>query len=610
MSPEKDKFIDTSEGGSRKESKPWPGRMALGGLLLIIGLFAFSPLEDYDFWWHLKVGEVIYQTRDIVRTDLFSFTSPGAYWLDHSWLAELGLYGAWQAGNVTGVLLLKVILLVFTFLFLYGALRGTPHPLVPLLVTAAAAATTRVGWEARPQTFSYLFFTLLLFLLERKKGRYFLPLIMLLWANTHGSFFLGLIVIGTYTLEAWMGYYRQRRGGEMLLPIAPTPKKEAITLTLLFLAAFAASWINPHPLQLYAHPWIHLHQVFPRAIAEWAPPGFTDAPAFWIFLGLTLLSLPLAFKKIRLAHLVLFLVFLYPGLRYLRNVPYLTLAAAPLLGYALTYSLQQIEEMFPRLSKPLEHPVGSKDTARRAFTLNPLYLLSAAFLIFTFLAWAAGWGGRGGVNYQRFPQKAVDFYQQAEVKGPLFNTYDWGGYLTFRLWPREKVFILGITSDEGVFNQYFHISEGKISWRTSLDRYHVNTIITKTCYDEGGMLPYIVKLYLDEGWWLIYQDDTAVMLVRAAENNRYLASLRLPKEKLFLTVLAEEKRILKRKPNNPSALYFTALAYYMLGENDRAEKNLKGFLQVSPASPHADKLIQTLQEGRKPHNFLEETYGR
>lgn len=609
MTEEKIKNFCRSEDGPLKEAASWPQHAALISLLLIIGIFAFSSLADYDFWWHLKVGELIYKTKDIVREDLFSFTSPGAYWIDHSWLAELGIYGAWRAGEIKGVLLLKAIFLVVTFSFLFGALsRGVKFnssassSLIPLLVIAGAAAATKVGWEVRPQTFSYLFFTLFLFLLETRKARYWLPLIIILWANSHGSFFFGLILVGAYTVEALVARYRKKVAHYFPPPTANHRDKEAKTLLILFLITFAASWINPHPLRLYAHPWIHLHQIFPREIAEWARPAFMDVPAFWGFLLFTLLSIPLALKKIRLAHALLFLVFLYPGLRYLRNVPYLTLAAAPLLGYTLAYSLKQAEEILPGLAKPLDKPSSGP--------LNPFYLLTAVFLLFALLALVTGWGGKGGVDYQRFPQKGVDFYQQNQVRGPLFNTYEWGGYLTFRLWPQEKVFIMGITSDEEIFRQYYHITEGKESWRALLDRYRINAILTKTCYEEGGMIPYISKLYLGENWWLVYQDDTACLLVKAAEENRYLERFSLPKEKLFLAVLVEERRLLKRKPLNPHALYFSALAQYVLGDNSGAQKNVNILLQANPASLEAEKLTKALQAGKNPQDFLRETYGQ
>lgn len=379
-------------------SQPWLHKVTLLALLLAIGLYAFSPLEDYDFWWHLKVGEVIYQTRDVVRTDIFSFSSPGADWIDHSWLSELAVYGAWRAGGVTGVLLLKVIILVTAFFFLHRALSRGVRPyapasysLVPLLVTVGAAAATKVGWEVRPQTFSYLFFTLFLFLLEAGKARYLLPFIMILWANSHGSFFFGLIILGAYLLEALFKYYRpQIKGSNVSLP-----SPELKTLSLTFLATLAASLINPNHLKLYTHPWIIMHQIFPAGIAEWARPALTDIPTFWGFLLLTLLALPLAVKKIRLSHLLLFLIFLYPGLRYLRNVPYLTLAAAALLGCTLTESLTRAERILPGLSRPLDKPT------KKPF--NPLYLLAAAFLLFALISLGAGWSGQGGVNYRRIP---------------------------------------------------------------------------------------------------------------------------------------------------------------------------------------------------------------
>ena len=122
------------------------------------------------------------------------------------------------------------------------------------------------------------------------------------------------------------------------------------------------------------------------------------------------------------------------------------------------------------------------------------------------------------------------------------------------------------------------------------------------------MIPCIAKLYLDPDWWLIYQDETACLLVRATGNNGYLGRYRLPKEKLFQTVLAEERRLTEKKPPNPHALYYQALAYYVLGDYISAQKSINRLRHLYPHSQEAEKLLAAMVAGKAPSEFLRETY--
>lgn len=63
-------------------------------LILLMVLFFLSVREvtDPDFWWHLRAGQYIFETRSIPHTDIFSFTFDGREWVTHEWLSEVLIY--------------------------------------------------------------------------------------------------------------------------------------------------------------------------------------------------------------------------------------------------------------------------------------------------------------------------------------------------------------------------------------------------------------------------------------------------------------------------------------------------------------------------------------
>ena len=58
------------------------------GLIVVTVFTIANRFNDPDLWWHLKVGETIWNTRSIPSADAYSFTVHGHPWMDHEWLAQ------------------------------------------------------------------------------------------------------------------------------------------------------------------------------------------------------------------------------------------------------------------------------------------------------------------------------------------------------------------------------------------------------------------------------------------------------------------------------------------------------------------------------------------
>ncbi|MBK6430478.1 hypothetical protein [Candidatus Amarolinea dominans] len=214
-------------------------------LLTPLWLAFLTPLQRLDVWWHLKVGEAIVQTGQIPTVDIYSFTANGTpYGYANVWLADVIFYGLYRSGGpalligMTGLLLCAACGLSWHLAFQ----RSASARLATVASLAGAVLIIRFG-AARPQIFSIILFALFFWLLgqarARGQGRWLwpLPLLMALWANLHGAFPLGLLLIVFFLGEGLLRYGLKQ-------PL-PAERRLLLALAACLLASVAAAGVNP-----------------------------------------------------------------------------------------------------------------------------------------------------------------------------------------------------------------------------------------------------------------------------------------------------------------------------------------------------------------------------
>ena len=250
------------------------GRLAgLGLAAIATALFAlatFSPavLSDGDTFSHLATGEWIIAHGAAPRADPFSHSMPGAPWVAHEWLSEVLLALAFRLAGWSGVVLLTGAAAAGAALIVglsaARELRGAPLiATVGLglgLMTASLLARPHMlalpiaaAWSAG-------------LIAARDRGRappLALAALMTAWANMHGGFIFGLILIGPFALEA--------------LAEAPSGARLATAgaWTLFGLAALAAALINPYGVEALILPFRLMGIENLSRISEWRPQDFT-----------------------------------------------------------------------------------------------------------------------------------------------------------------------------------------------------------------------------------------------------------------------------------------------------------------------------------------------
>ncbi|MGH9255280.1 MAG: hypothetical protein ACRD3C_12015, partial [Vicinamibacterales bacterium] len=279
-----------------------------------------APLPLLDFWWHLKVGEVIATTGSIPDADLFSFTATGKPFVLQNWLAELGYYGVYRLGGLPMVVLFNALVALGAFLLVYVlCLEATSR--LRLAVAVSVLAAFGIPGTIRPQVFSLLIFSLYYWVLMSCRARarnlvWTLPLLMMLWVNLHGAFVLGLGLVAFFIVSEGLRRLVHGEGANVLTP------QELRSLGVVLAICALATLVNPEGYKIYDYLRIVMSDpVVQQVVTEWQPPLIDDMGAVLVFylpFFLTVLAFVYARSKPDLTELGLFVGFGLLGLTSLR----------------------------------------------------------------------------------------------------------------------------------------------------------------------------------------------------------------------------------------------------------------------------------------------------
>jgi hypothetical protein len=462
--------------------------------VLFLGLFAMAArnVRDPDVWWHLKTGQYISEHKSVPHTDPFSYTRAGEPWVAHEWLTDVVLYQIERTTGFGGLIVVFAAVLSATFLLLY--LRCGPASYVAGVATLCAAWATMPVWGVRPQVLSLLLTSLWLLILERSERDpkllwWTLPL-TLLWVNLHAGFALGLALSALWLA----GELIERRVGRSQ-QTAPHLRTAALVLLLDLLIVP----LNPNGLRMFSYPIETLRSAAMQSyIAEWASPNFHHAE-YWPFLLIvlgTFATLGWSRREIRPRDLLLLLVGLYAGLCSIRMMPLFVLIAVPLV-------CRRLGDWPTSDSRPMRPPPVS------ALLLNASVVLAMA--IFAGVHIAQVIQRQPQAEMQSFPARAVAFLQAHPPSGPIFNHYDWGGYLIWRLYPTTRVFIDGRADLYGakLLDRFADTYQFKGDWQQTLQHWDIGTVLVPA---DSALA---TGLRSSPGWTVAYEDSQALVLSAA-----------------------------------------------------------------------------------------------
>jgi hypothetical protein len=486
-------------------------------------LFAIrgNIILDPDFGWHLRMGELVLK-QGIPQTDPFSYTMSSFPFVDHEWLANIGMYGL----NIYfGKLGLSIIfsLLVVTFLFFnfrFPEIKNVKgweyfgkryYPLALLLLSVGILLPF---CGVRPQVISWILLFVLLKIVtslpKTRKWFFLLPFYFLFWANIHGSF-----AVGIFTLF-------------MVISVRVLfSKKIIVSECVIAFLCLVITFVNPYGWRLWGEVWMQISDTSLRWwISEWMPAIFFLNYSYLVLIVLSGLVVYGFRKRIKPESMAVYLFFLFQSVLSVRHIPLWLAVSLPMV-------CSQLEVFIQSLSK-------IKYGLRRFGQMTAIFLsLSALFLVIQIVL-----SNPNIVSEESaYPQKAVNYLKTNLPEKEIFSEYGWGGYLIRHL-PEKKVFIDGRmpswrweksidNESNNAMNEYMNLLSGKISYEEVFQKYGVKTVLWPKPKDVGYVEKVenkinrffkklmnkqgedtdfdLVTSLSKDGWQKIYEDKVAVI---------------------------------------------------------------------------------------------------
>jgi hypothetical protein len=472
-------------------------RLAMAALVVAV----FSTTEvDVDLWGHLRFGHDMVAAHALRLPDRYSFLSDRP-WVNHEWLAEAIMYGAYAAGGSLGLILLKLGLLLAMLAAVVMTLRpaALPDARRDLLLGLVVASTVPQSIHVRPQLFSLALFAWLLALLVRSDGAPLALLlavpIMLVWANVHGGW-----LVGAGVLAAWVTVSVVRRGNA---------REKAIAVVAVLLA-LAATVINPHGWRL----WQFLRETVGLSrsyVLEWQPVfhlGLAGV-ALWALVASAAAVLILraaASRSLDPRAVLVVLLLAAASMRVNRLGSFFAISVVLLLGRHLS-------------AGPRAAPASRRVESGRASRISAAVACAAALavLVGSVVALARHGTCIRMTPEQWFPdQGVVDLVNERGLRGRMLTWFDYGEYAIWYWGDRILVSMDGrretVYSDR-VIRQHERFYFRPEERRAILDSLRPDFILLPVNLEVVGRLE-------SDGWRPLFSGGRSVLLARRASTGQ------------------------------------------------------------------------------------------
>ncbi|WP_224962146.1 hypothetical protein [Geomonas subterranea] len=484
-------------------------------IFLLIALYSGQKLlNDGDTGYHIRVGDYILDTLSIPRHDMFSFLSPPLPWTAHEWLSEIIMALVHRGFGLTGVVIFFAFFIALSSFLLFKIIhRGDSDILVSLLVVILVSGASQLHWLARPHIFSLVimvvwYYILDLYQYQERNLLYLLPVIMILWANLHGGFMGGFILLGAYLLGNCVDALRQRGEGR----VVSLHKLRGLAIAIA--ACIAVSVINPYGFHILLFPFqLTSSKDLMDGVSEFLSPNFHEyyIKYFELLIFLLLATVGLSRYKLNVIEIILIILFTHMALFSARYIPLFGIIVAPVVTKRLNQALRDSDSGLARFFKERSRNISRIDSCTTGYVW-PLVAIAAVL----FLAES------GRVHFQFDPKikpmAAIDFLKREKISGNMFNNDEFGDCMIYAAAPAYKVFIDGRLDMYGAdrLKEYFRVTNFKQGWEKVLEKYRISWIIFP------ADTPLARHLLIDGNWKLIYADKVTNIFVRNIPEYKYL----------------------------------------------------------------------------------------
>lgn len=450
-----------------------------------------ASLQSVDLTYHLRAGAEILDTRAIPSVDSWTFTAAGLPWTDQQWGAQVILAGVYRVGGWTGLVLLRAGLVAATFgcVFEIGRRRGLGLRRAAWL-TLAAFVVALAALALRPQLLGMALFAVTLLLVADRRRHperlWLVPAIVLVWANIHGSFFLGPLVLGL----AWLEDLHDR------------VDRSYRTLAVGVVAALAAC-ATPFGPAVWAYAvGLSTNSQVSRLISEWQPTSLADVPGVLFFSSALGVAVLVARRRRRVPWptLVWLGIFFAIGVYAARGVAWWslagTVATAGLLAPAPDDDVRRPE------------PRGTPVMARLNLGVAALLVVASVATLPIWRSADPATGVPKGVVATAPSGITAALRGMARPGDRLYNPQPWGSWFEFAL-PELPVAIDSRIEffPAAVWDAYDQVATGAAGWPAQLARWGVTMAVVRTGDDD------LTGRLATAGWQRAYSDpDGAILL--------------------------------------------------------------------------------------------------
>ena len=444
-----------------------------------------ANLSSVDLAYHLRAGGDILGGAGIPRADAWTFTALGQPWLDQQWGAQVILAAVYRLAGWTGLVLLRALLvgLLSALVLLVCVVRGADLRRAAWL-TLSAFVVSAVALGLRPQLFGMVLLALVLLVLALRRDRprlmWAIPVIVAVWANLHGSFFLGPVVVGLAWLE----------------DVAERSPRARETFAVGVVAALA-SLINPFGPQVWAYAaGLSTNAEVTARITEWQPTTLRTVPGILFFASALAVVVLLARRGVRTA---------WPTLAWLGV--FFVIGAYAIRGVAW-WPLGAVFAIAPLVARPepVERPLAAL-AARLNIVIVGAIVVAGIVLLPVWRPIDPGLQAPSGVVGNAPPGITGALREQAKDGDHLFNPQPWGSWFEFSfptvfeaLDSRIEVF------PPDVWDDYEAVTQGRDGWQAILERWGVTLAVVPAGDDAFH------DRLTAAGWSELFADDDGSLL--------------------------------------------------------------------------------------------------
>ncbi len=489
--------------------------------------------DDGSTGWHIITGNYILQNHNVPHVDIMSYTFPNKPWIAYEWLSDVIMAVLVKLGGLTLLYVVVATAIAFLMLLLYSRCRQNGSNFIfATFITSIGALLSSIHWLARPHIFT--FFGVFIFttqldmyyrgLLSKNKLVLSLTAYMLIWANSHPGFLLGLVIITVYLFSAIVESI-------FLVPdINPQKKidekKRIPTLLYMLLLSALASLCTPYGFRLYSYigNYIFKTNAIIAITDEFQSPifhGRFQPTILEIFFALTIIGLIITKSKVTLPDLLIYLMFAHLSLSAQRNMSLFVIANLPIIArlYANTKLDSPAGKLYVKLQPVWKSLIDKLKDLNKGFTDNEqrctyhlLPILTSLTLVIIALCGGKVFG---------YPVLKADFDEHTKPNTTLtiikelhldpkhgLSMDNWGGIIRFKI--DYPVFI---DDRADFYGQDFYTEYGKLmqtspGWQRLLKKYQIEWVLLP----KNSRL--IEELKQNNHWQIKAEDQGSVLIIQ------------------------------------------------------------------------------------------------